>query len=85
VDHRHRDALADSAALLERAYRLALVLQDRLGQGEVPAHGAQAPWFEGATLSSELVTLLDDARATLLLHATQATAATATGRTAASG
>lgn len=84
MDGGPREALADSAALLERAYRVALVLQDRLGEGDVAPLGAQAPWFEGATLSSELVTLLDEARVTLLLHANQVAAAMATGRTGAS-
>jgi hypothetical protein len=80
MEARHREALADSAALLERAYRLALVLQDRLGQGDVESHGAQAQWFEGATLSSELVALLDEARVRLLAHATQSAMPSGTHR-----
>lgn len=58
-----------AAALLERAYRLALVLE-AAGTGHPdtrPApEGPPACCFAQAVLSSELVTLLDEARAALL-------------------
>ena len=54
--------MQDAAALLERAYRMALLLQGRL------ATGADEAAFEPMTLAGELVTLLDDARVALLLR-----------------
>lgn len=54
------------AALLERAYRMALVLQGRVCAtaactAEDPAHS-----FEQVAVAAELVAILDDARAALL-------------------
>jgi hypothetical protein len=54
------------AALLERAYRMALLLQGHAcaagaGSAEDPAHS-----FEQVAMTAELVALLDDARAALL-------------------
>jgi hypothetical protein len=54
------------AALLERAYRMALLMQGRVctagaGTAEDPAHS-----FEQVAMAAELVAILDDARAALL-------------------
>jgi hypothetical protein len=56
-----RPSLEATAALMERAYGLALVLRDRLGAG-----AAAADAFEQGVLARELVALLDDARASML-------------------
>ena len=57
----------DTAALLERAYRLALVLHDRQADAADAADGELDPRsFEQLALASELLALLDDARAGLL-------------------
>ena len=56
----------DLAERLERAYRIALLLQGRLAdRGD---HSDEAA-FEPMTLAVELVALLDDARAALLRQA----------------
>jgi hypothetical protein len=65
----HGSAVAQqerAAALLERAYRMALLLQGRVcaagaGTAEDPAHS-----FEQVAVAAELVAILDDARAALL-------------------
>jgi len=57
----------DTAVLLERAYRLALVLQGRQADAAQPADGDVDPHaFEQLALATELLALLDDARAGLL-------------------
>jgi len=55
--------MRDAAEGLERAYRIALLLQDRLADGDDEAA------FEPMTLAGELVALLDDTRAALLRQA----------------
>lgn len=59
------DARADhrTAELLERAYRMALLLQGANATG-APAHA-----FERMAVAAELVALLDEARVALLLQA----------------
>jgi hypothetical protein len=59
-----------SAALLERAYRMALLLQHHVSQGtdETLADGEDG--FERLTICIELVELLDEARRTLVVAAT---------------
>lgn len=57
----------DTAVLLERAYRLALVLHDRQSDATRPAgDDVDAGAFEQLALSAELLALLDDARAGLV-------------------
>jgi hypothetical protein len=53
-----------TAALLERAYRMALVLQGRICAGEVGV--VQAHAFEQIAVATELVAMLDEARVALL-------------------
>ena len=56
-----------TARLLERAYRLALVLHGRQADASAPAEGDVDPRaFEQLALAAELVALLDDARAGLV-------------------
>ncbi len=54
--------MQDVAASLERAYRMALLLQGHM------ADGSDEAAFEPMALAGELVGLLDDARVALLLH-----------------
>jgi hypothetical protein len=62
-----RDTLNSTAVLLERAYRIALLLHDRQPGSSGPADGDVDPRaFEQLALAAELVTLLDDARAALV-------------------
>lgn len=56
-----RQSLEATAALMERAYALALVLRER-----VDARAIAADPFEHRVLAAELVALLDEARASLL-------------------
>ena len=55
--------LEATAALLERAYRMALLLQDQCRQR---AKADDEAGFAACMLTAELVALLDDARAGLL-------------------
>ena len=55
-----------TAALLERAYRMALMLQGRAGAGDLEVAGVQADAFEQFAVVNELVATLDEARAALL-------------------
>lgn len=55
-----------AAALLERAYRMALVLQGRACSGDVEAADVQAGAFEQFAVVMELVAILDEARVALL-------------------
>jgi hypothetical protein len=56
-----------TALLLERAYRLALVLHGRHSDASAPDEGDVDPRaFEQLALAAELVALLDDARAGLV-------------------
>jgi hypothetical protein len=60
------NAPPDTAALLERAYRLALVLHGRQA-ARTPADGeVDDGAFEQLALAAELLALLDDARAGLV-------------------
>lgn len=54
-----------AAALLERAYRIALVLCERCGHAGM-TNEADTPTFERQVLAAELLALLDEARAALL-------------------
>jgi hypothetical protein len=58
-----------TAALLERAYRMALMLQGRVCAGNVDVTDDQARAFEQIAVATELVALLDEARVTLLEQA----------------
>lgn len=58
--------LEAAAALLERAYRMSLLLQEQCAPGPGPADEAG---FTARTLAAELVALLDDARVALLSEA----------------
>jgi hypothetical protein len=59
-----RTTMNHTARLLERAYRIALVLH---GRSAAPADGDVDPRaFEQLALAAELVSLLDDARAGLV-------------------
>ena len=61
------NARPDTAVLLERAYRLALVLHDRQQAACTPAEDEVDPSaFEKLALAAELLSLLDDARAALV-------------------
>jgi hypothetical protein len=61
------DTANHTALLLERAYRLALVLHGRQSDASAPAEGDVDPHaFEQMALAAELVALLDDARAGLV-------------------
>ncbi len=57
--------MQEAAALLERAYRMALLLQGRLGDCTDEAA------FEPMALARELLSLLDDARVALLVQASR--------------
>ena len=60
--------ITKTAALLERAYRIALVLQGRICAGEVePDHG-QTGAFEQFAIANELVSILDEARFSLFVQ-----------------
>ena len=62
-----RTTMNHTALLLERAYRIALVLQARQAGSAAPTEGDVDPRaFEHLALAAELVTLLDDARAGLV-------------------
>ena len=62
-----RNNVNDTALLLERAYRIALVLHGRQAGSAPPPDGDVDPRaFEQLALAAELVTLLDDARAGLV-------------------
>jgi hypothetical protein len=62
-----RNTMNNTALLLERAYRIALVLQARQASSAAPTEGDVDPRaFEQLALAAELVTLLDDARAGLV-------------------
>jgi hypothetical protein len=62
-----RNTMNHAALLLERAYRIALVLQARQTGSAAPTDGDVDPRaFEQLALAAELVTLLDDARAALV-------------------
>ena len=62
-----RNTMNHTALLLERAYRIALVLQARQAGSAAPTEGDVDPrTFEQLALAAELVTLLDDARAGLV-------------------
>lgn len=62
MDEDLRRRLERSAALVERAYRMALVLHDLALHG-APDAQADAPLaFERIAISTELVDLLDEAR-----------------------
>jgi hypothetical protein len=58
--------LEATAALLERAYRMALLLQEQCAPGPAPAVEAG---FAARALAAELVALLDEARVALLAAA----------------
>ncbi|MCM5681432.1 hypothetical protein M8A51_18040 [Schlegelella sp. S2-27] len=58
--------LETTAALLERAYRMALLLQERCMQE--PGAAGEAG-FAASALATEVVALLDDARVALLAEA----------------
>lgn len=58
-----------TAALLERAYRMALLLQARSFRDQDVASSDGAGELEALTLCIELVELLDDARSTLVVPA----------------
>jgi len=53
--------LEKTAALLERAYRMALALQGRICAGDVEAEYVQAGTFEEFAIANELVAILDEA------------------------
>jgi hypothetical protein len=62
-----QDTANHTALLLERAYRLALVLHGRQADASAPDEGDVDPRaFEQLALAAELVALLDDARAGLV-------------------
>jgi len=63
--HESRGQRERIAPLLERAYRMALVLQAR-SQPWTGTADIQAPAFERFAIAAELVELLDEARAVLL-------------------
>ena len=60
--------ITKTAALLERAYRMALVLQGRIGAGEVETGHGQTGAFEQFVISNELVSILDEARFSLFVQ-----------------
>ena len=60
------EALEKTAALLERAYRMALVLQGRICAGDAESQDAPAGAFEDFVIARELVSILDEARVSLL-------------------
>ena len=55
-----------TAALLERAYRMALVLQGRACAGDLEVADVHADAFEQFAVAAELVAILDEARVVLL-------------------
>lgn len=59
--------LERTAALVERAYRMALVLKACALGGQDDASAEGLAGFERIAISSELVELLDEARCTLLV------------------
>jgi hypothetical protein len=65
-------SLEKAAALLERAYRLALVLQGRTPQRNAEAQDDPATTiasaFEDFVMTREFVAVLDEARVELLVH-----------------
>ena len=65
--------LEKTAALLERAYRMALALQGRICAGDVEAEYVQAGTFEEFAIANELVAILDEARVTLPAQAGRTT------------
>lgn len=60
-----------TAALLERAYRMALVLQGRLGDTPDEAVDVSPSAFEVFAVASELVAVLDEVRSALVVQAAQ--------------
>jgi hypothetical protein len=62
-----------TAALLERAYRMALVLQGGICAGDLEANPVQASTFEQFAIANELVAILDEARVALLTQAGRTT------------
>jgi hypothetical protein len=69
MDGRPGQREEEASALLERAYRMALILQSRLCAGELEATDIQAEAFEQFAIAKELVAVLDEARAALLVTA----------------
>jgi hypothetical protein len=55
-----------TAALLERAYRMALMLQGRVCAGDLEVADVQVDAFEQFAVATELVAILDEARVALL-------------------
>lgn len=55
-----------TATLLERAYRLALVMQGRACPADLGACDVSARVFENLAVAHELVAVLDEARTSLL-------------------
>ena len=62
----HGGSREQAAALLERAYRMALVLQGQCGRAEIESLGISSEAFEPFAVASELVAVLDEARVALL-------------------
>lgn len=60
------EPLEKTAALLERAYRLALVLQSRTSRGDGEVRDVPAGAFEEYVIAGELVAVLDEARVGLV-------------------
>lgn len=57
----------EASALLERAYRMALVLESRLCAGDPETADIQAAAFEQFAIAKELVAVLDEVRAMLVV------------------
>jgi hypothetical protein len=69
VFHESMKGQERSAALLERAYRMALLLQLHAAEGADEKLADGEDGFEHLTICIELVELLDEARSALVLNA----------------